>query len=175
MVPSRRLRLSRTLVWTSALLGAVHAGFSVYWAVGGRWLLATVGRWAVDLSAGAPVAAGVALGLVATVKLLGAVVPVGVVYGRVPWPRLWRGVSWAGGLLLVAYGGVNTIVALAVLAGAIRAEGGYDTEAMKGHAYLWDPLFFLWGATLVLSLGLSRPTDGTARRGWRGSSPPELA
>ena len=155
--------MSRALVWTAGLAGLVHAGFSLYWALGGRWLLATVGQWAVDLSAEAPLAAGIALGLVAAAKLLGATIPIGVAYGRVPWPRLWRGISWAGGLLLVAYGGVNTIVALAVLAGAIRPEGGYDADSMMGHAYLWDPLFFLWGGTLVLSLWLSRGSLGAAR------------
>ncbi len=150
--------MSRALVWTAGLAGAVHAGFSLYWAVGGRWLLATVGQWAVDLSTERPLAAGITLGLVAAVKLLGATIPVGVAYGRVPWAWLWRGISWAGGLLLVGYGGINTIVALAVLAGVIRPEGGYDADAMMGHAYLWDPLFFLWGGALVLSLWLSRQT-----------------
>jgi len=163
VTPSRRLAVSRAPVWTAGLAGAVHAGFSLYWAVGGRWLLATVGQWAVDLSAERPLAAGITLGLVSAVKLLGAMIPVGVAYGRVPWPWLWRRISWAGGLLLVAYGGINTLVALAVLAGLIRPEGGYDTAAMRGHAYLWDPLFLLWGGTLVLSLWLSRQTLRVAR------------
>jgi hypothetical protein len=155
--------VSRALVWTAGLAGVVHAGFSLYWALGGRWLLATVGQWAVDLSTDAPLASGIALGLVAAAKFLGATIPIGVAYGRVPWPRLWRGISWAGGLLLVAYGGVNTIAALAVLAGAIRPEGGYDANAMMGHAFLWDPLFLLWGGALVVSLWLSRESVGTAR------------
>ncbi len=92
----------------------------------------------------------------AAAKLLGATIPIAAAYGRMPWPRFWRGISGAGGLLLVAYGGVNTVVALAVLAGKIRPEGGYDANAMMGHAYLWDPLFLLWGGALVLSLWLSR-------------------
>jgi len=135
----------------------VHAAASLYWALGGRWLLATVGQWAVDLSDRAPVAAGLALGLVALVKLLAATVPIGVAYAKLPWRRFWRAISWAGGSLLVAYGGVNTVVSAAVLGGLIRPEGGYDPTAMKGHAFLWDPLFFLWGSALVLSLWLSRP------------------
>lgn len=134
----------------------LHGGFSLYWALGGRWLLATVGQSAVALSAEDPLAAGIVLGFVATAKLLGATIPIGVAYGRAPWPRLWRGISWAGGLLLVVYGGVNTLVAVAVLAGVIRSPGGYDADAMMGHAYLWDPLFFLWGSALILSLMLSR-------------------
>jgi len=63
----------------------------------------------------------------------------------------------------VAYGGINTVVALAVLAGVIRPEGGYDAAAMMGHAYLWDPLFLLWEAALVLSLWLSRQSFGAVR------------
>lgn len=63
----------------------------------------------------------------------------------------------------MAYGGINTIVALSVLAGVIRPEGGYDADAMMGHAFLWDPLFFFWGGALVLSLWLSRHTLRAAR------------
>ena len=163
MAPQSRLPLSRALVWVAAAVGVVHAGFSSYWATGGRWLLSTVGQWAVDLSDRSPVAAGAGLGIVALVKLLAAVVPVAVAYGQVPRPALWRGVSWVGGLLLVVYGGLNVVVSNAVLLGAVRPEGGYDADAMRGHAHLWDPLFLLWGSALVLSLWFSR---GCARRGW---------
>jgi len=150
--------VSRGLAWAVAAAGAVHAAFSLFWALGGRWLLATVGQWAVDLSVERPLASGIVLGLVAVMKFAGAAVPVGVAYGRVPWPRLWRGVSWVGGVLLVAYGGVNTLAGLAVLAGLIQPEGGYDLQAMRGHAVLWDPLFLFWGGALLLSLWLSRRT-----------------
>jgi len=151
------------LVWVAGAAGGVHAGFSLYWALGGQWLLATVGQWAVRLSADFPVPAGIGLGLVAVVKLLAATVPIGAAYGRVPWPRFWRRISWGGGALLVAYGGVNVVVAIAVLAGVVHPQGGYDAEAMRGHAYLWDPLFFVWGTALVLSLWLSRRRAATVQ------------
>lgn len=157
------LGLSRSLVWLAGAAGTVHAGFSLYWAFGGQWLLATVGRWAVELSVEAPLEAGLMLGAVAVGKLLAAIIPVGVAYGRVPWPRFWRMVSWAGGLLLVVYGAVNTVVSGAVLAGMIRPAGGYDVDAMIGHAWLWDPLFFVWGAALVLSLWYSRKNSVSVR------------
>jgi hypothetical protein len=54
-------------------------------------------------------------------------------------------------------------LALAVLAGVIRPEGGDDADAMMQHAYLWDPLFLLWGGALVLSLRLSRRSLRAAR------------
>ena len=134
----------------------VHAGFSLYWAFGGQWLLSTVGQWAVQLSAGAPLEAGLALGGIAVGKILAAGIPLAVAYDRLCWRIFWRAVSWAGGLVLVAYGGLNTLVSGAVLAGVIRPQDGYDPIAMIGHTWLWDPLFFFWGAALVLSLWYSR-------------------
>lgn len=151
--------MARGFVWSAGVAGTIHAAFSAYWALGGQWLLATVGQLAVDLSHNFPVRTGLLLGLVALIKLIAVAVPIGVEYGRLPWRRVWRAMSWAGGLGLVAYGGLNTVMALSVLSGLISSEGGYDPTAMKGHAFLWDPLFLLWGATLVLHLVLSRSRD----------------
>lgn len=147
-------------MWAAGVAGVVHAGFSAYWALGGRWLLETVGPWAVGLAAEHPALSSLGLALVALVKLLAAAIPVGVAYGRVPWPRTWRAISWVGGLALVAYGGVNTVVALAVITGLIVPDGGFDQAAMLGHAFLWDPLFLAWGGLLTLSLLLLGPRAG---------------
>ncbi|MGB3762101.1 MAG: hypothetical protein WA966_02690 [Ornithinimicrobium sp.] len=49
--------------------------------------MATVGQWAVDLAPDAPLASGIILGLVAAAKFLGATIPIGVAYGRLPLPR----------------------------------------------------------------------------------------
>src|SRR5215204_2894969 len=76
VLPRRRLALSRALTWLAGLAGAVHAGFSLYWALGGQWLLATVGQWAVNLSAEAPLTTGLVLGIVASAKLLAAAIPI---------------------------------------------------------------------------------------------------
>ncbi|WP_225219032.1 DUF3995 domain-containing protein [Arthrobacter gallicola] len=102
-----------------------------------------------------PLGAGLLLGGIAALKAAAAVVPVAVFYGKLPWPRIWRCLSWVGGLLLVAYGGANVLISGAVLAGVLRPAGGYNVEAMIGHAFLWDPLFLVWGAALTASLWLS--------------------
>ena len=49
-----------------------------------------------------------------------------------------------------------------MLSGLIAPEGGYDRPAMIGHALLWDPLFLVWGATLLASLWLSRTPRASA-------------
>jgi hypothetical protein len=154
--PLRPSTLEVAAVWTAAVAGTLHALASLSWALGSRWLLGTVGRWAVDLADARPLLSALGLGAIGLAKLVAALVPLLVAHGRMPWPRVWRGISWAGGLVLVLYGGVNTVVAQLVLAGAVRPDGGYDRVAMVGHAWLWDPLFLLWGGALVSWLVLSR-------------------
>ncbi|MCY1213248.1 hypothetical protein D9M72_250150 [compost metagenome] len=88
MAPERKLSFSRSLVWLACIAGTVHAGFSLYWALGGQWLLATVGLWALQPSAEAPLETGLLLGIVAIGKLLAAMIPVVVAYERMPWQGL---------------------------------------------------------------------------------------
>jgi hypothetical protein len=147
--------LAKGLAWVAMALGLTRAGFSAYWALGGRWLLRTVGEWAITLAATDPQRAVLVLGGVALVKAAAAVIPVLVAY-RGPWPQVWRVVSWVGGAGLLLYGGANVVISGAVLAGLIRVDGGYDRTAMIGHVPLWDPLFVLWGLALLGSLWLSR-------------------
>ncbi|WP_188667052.1 DUF3995 domain-containing protein [Tersicoccus solisilvae] len=147
---------SRAWVWVACAAGLLHAGASLYWALGGRMLLETVGQWAVGLAEDAPLAAGLGLGVVAALKAIAAVVPVAVARGRVGPARFWRAVSWVGAVVLIVYGAFNTVIAQAVLAGLVRADGGYDEAAMIGHAWLWDPLFLVWGLALAAHLWLSR-------------------
>lgn len=167
--PVARDRASRTWLWVACLAGLVHAASSAYWAAGGEWLLDTVGQWAVDLRRSAPVAAAWGLAGIAVVKTVAALVPVAVGRGWLRPVRLWRGLSWAGGTGLVVYGGVNVVVSNAVL--LLREPGSYDRAAMVGHAWLWDPLFLLWGAALLAHLWLSRP--GRLPAGGDDAAPPD--
>jgi len=70
--------------------------------------------------------------------------------------RVIRLVSWIGGCFLLVYGTVYATLSTAVLAGVITVPGGIDRRGMLGHAMLWDPLFAVWGATLVVGLWLTR-------------------
>lgn len=153
---SSREKAARICVWTACAAGLVHASFSGYWALGGQWLLDTVGSDALRVSSESRLLTGLGLGLVALAKACGAVIPVAVAYGRIGWTGLWRGLSWAGALLLILYGGLNTAVSNAVLAGWVVPAGGYNLPALAGHAWLWDPLFLLWGLCLCGYLLLSR-------------------
>ena len=152
-------------LWAACVLGVIHAAFSLYWALGGRWLLATVGRFAVQTSDEAPLQAGLLLAGTALLKAAAAVIPLTAAYGRFPFPGLIRILSWIGGAGLVVYGGANTVAAAAVLAGWIPAAADADLEGLKGHAWLWDPLFLAWGAALLAYLFISRAAAQPVRGG----------
>ncbi|MEV4133786.1 DUF3995 domain-containing protein [Dactylosporangium sp. NPDC049742] len=140
------------LLMGAAAAGLVHAGFSLYWALGGRWLLPTVGQWAVTIAREAPVTAGLALVAVAAVKCVVVAVPLVNSRRSLPRPGAWRAFAWLAAIVLTGYGALNSIVAWLVLGGVLRTQDGFDRQAMIGHAYLWDPLFLVWG--LLLGAGL---------------------
>ncbi|HEU4511898.1 MAG TPA: DUF3995 domain-containing protein [Nocardioidaceae bacterium] len=146
------------LLGAAACVGLVHAGFSLYWALGGRRLLPTVGEWAVVYAREAPLSAALLLLVVTAVKAVLALTPFLVVRKGQALPRSWRLLGWLSAVVLVGYGAANTVTAWLVLGGALRPEGGYDRPAMVGHAYLWDPLFLVWGLLLGAGLWVSRPS-----------------
>lgn len=136
----------------AALLGTAHGLFSLYWAVGGTWLLATIGHQLVAAFA----EARWLLIPVGLVKVGFGLLPSALAALRWPRPRLWRPVCWLGAVVLIGWGGANTVTGNLVLGGLIHPTGGYDRQAMMGHAWLWDPLFLLWG--LALATGLAATT-----------------
>ncbi|WP_414122919.1 DUF3995 domain-containing protein [Corynebacterium nuruki] len=149
---------ARAAYSVAAVAGVVHGGFSIYWGIGGAWLVDTLGEDLVEQWQEHP-----ALLLpVGVVKILAALLPLLLL--RSPgqpgkpglWHRLLQVVSWAGAVLLSLWGGVNTVTGNLVLSGIVEPDGGYDHDGMVGHAWLWDPLFLLWGVALAVGLWLSR-------------------
>lgn len=136
----------------------MHGLFSLYWASGGRWLLDTVGEWAIDLAESGNRAVLLGLGVLGVLKVLAAWLPLVVAAGAGRRRRGRRALGWVGAVGLTAYGLVNTVTALAVLAGLINVVGT-DRLGQMGHAFLWDPLFALWGIALAAGLVLSRSSS----------------
>ena len=145
-------------------VGLAYAAISVYWAVGGRWLLNTVGISLSQPGQAGHLAALLAVWGAAAVKAVAAVLPllaIGV------WPRtangglrrLARVLTWIEAAILVGYGLVLTASGLLVQAGVIKAAAHADRLALKWHAYLWDPWFLIWGIFVFLALWRSRPAS----------------
>ena len=68
-------------------------------------------------------------------------------------------------LKLAVDGAVNVVAALAALTGVVAAGPTMDTAALMGHAFLWDPLFLLWG--LLLGMALRRSGGQLTWSGYR--------
>src|SRR5580700_10070643 len=145
-------------------VGLAYATISVYWAVGGRWLLNTVGISPSQPGQAGHLAALLAVWGAAAVKAVAAVLPllaVGV------WPRaangglrrLVRVLTWIEAATLTGYGLVLTASGLLVQAGVIEAAAHADRLALKWHACLWDPWFLIWGIFVFLALWRSRPAS----------------
>jgi len=116
-------------------MGLAYAAISVYWAVGGRWLLNTVGISLSQPGQAGHLAALLAAWGAAAVKAVAAVLPllaIGV------WPRtangalrrLARVLTWIEAAILVGYGLVPTASGLLLQAGVIKAAAdGHTLEA----------------------------------------------
>ena len=141
-----------TALALAALCGVVHALFSLYWAAGGTLLIESLGSRLVETFRGLEWV----LIPVGAIKLTAALAPVWLAHRGWPARRLSRGACWVGAAALIAWGGANTVVGNLVLGGVIKPEGGYDRMGMIGHAYLWDPLFLVWGTALAFGLVSSR-------------------
>jgi hypothetical protein len=136
----------------AAVAGTVHGLFSLYWALGGDWLLESLGHSLNETLADSRWL----LLPVGLTKIFAGLLP--LLLDGLGWPvrRLSRSACWVGAIGLVLWGGANTGVGNLVLMGVITPDGGYDGPGMVGHAWLWDPLFLIWGASLTLALAASR-------------------
>lgn len=133
----------------AAVVGVIHGAFSLYWAFGGTWLLETI---AVDASSLEGL--GWLVVLIGLAKIAFALIPLTGDIRTITFGNLrtyGRSIGYLGMIALIVYGGVNTVGANLVLGGIIPRDD-YDLPSMIGHAWLWDPLFLLWGVLLLIGL-----------------------
>lgn len=165
---STRVRAT-VLAWLALVLGVGHAAFSFWWALGGTWLLDTVGGGLED-QARTSIGLRLVVWVAAVVKIVAAVLPLVVVRGLAPTrlvkPTRW--LAWTEGVILTAYGVVFTGVGLLVEANIVDASDDADEHALAWHAYFWDPWFLCWGVIVLLALLLGdRAAQKAVAEGYR--------
>jgi len=157
--------LERWAARAAFLVGLAYGALSVYWGLGGVWLLDTVsGALAQEVRSGT---AGIALVAAAwggaTLKLIAAVLPLlaartesELAATAQTWHPWFRRMAWLEAAILISYGLVLTAVGLLVQSGLLAAAPDADRRALAWHAFLWDPWFLVWGLLVALALQLTR-------------------
>ncbi|QNK53405.1 DUF3995 domain-containing protein [Dermacoccus sp. PAMC28757] len=154
-------RRHRVPGWFSlaAVAGTLHTAITFYWALGGKALLWTMGESFIAKFSDVMWV----LFPLAIAKGLGAFAPIWLVRRGWPLRRLSLFVCWTGSAVLIAWGGANTLVGNAVLLRAIHPSGGFDRSTMVGHAWIWDPLFLVWGLGLAVGMWVTRGDSAPVR------------
>ena len=148
-----------TAAWAAFAVGLLYAAISVYWGLGGSWLLDTVGASLTQPGRSASALVVLAVWCAVGLKVIASVLPllaVGIGAARARWPRLIRALTWVEAVILTGYGLILTAIGLLVQAGLIGTPGGADHRALAWHAYLWDPWFLVWGLLVTAALLRSR-------------------
>jgi Protein of unknown function (DUF3995) len=149
------------------VVGMAYAAVSVYWGLGGSWLVDTVGGTLETAGRSGTAVTVAAVWAAAVLKAVAAMIP--VLYCRLSAGRLRadrppgrrlrlpRILMWLEAAILTLYGGALTAVGLLVQGGVIASGADADRRALAWHAYLWDPWFFGWGLLVLVTLVTTRP------------------
>lgn len=139
-------------------VGLLYTAVSVYWGLGGMWLLDTIGGSLEKLGRAGNTSVILAVWAAVALKLIAAVLPL-LALRRLTGPA-WNRTVWvlagAAAAVLTIYGLVLTAVGLLVQAGVIHSPATADHRAQTWHTYLWDPWFLVWGLLAAAALMRSR-------------------
>ena len=151
--PKRRRKALRAAS-AACVVGLLYAGISVYWGLGGTWLLDTVGGALAQQGRNRTAGAIFAVWAAAALKAIAAVLPLLALrpFGSAARLRQLRLAGWIAAVVLIVYGLVLTVVGLLVQTGAIQTSANADHRALAWHAYLWDPWFLVWGLLIAAAL-----------------------
>ena len=147
--------------WAAFAVGLLYAAVSLYWGLGGSWLLDTVGASLTQAGRSASALVVIAVWCAVGLKLIASVLPLSAAGAVAPgsllrWRRRIRALTWIEAAILTIYGLIWTAAGLLVQAGVIATSASADHRALAWHAYLWDPWFLVWGVLVTAALLRSR-------------------
>src|ERR1700689_5350465 len=118
-----------TAAWAAFAVGLLYAAVSVYWGLGGSWLLDTVGASLTQAGRSASALVVLAVWLAVGLKGIASVLPLlaaGAGAARSRWPRPIRALAWVEAAILTCYGLIWTAVGLLVQAGLIGTSASAE-------------------------------------------------
>lgn len=149
----------------AAVVAALSASTSLYWALGGSVGLATVGGSIEELARSADTRATVLVWTTVVLKVVAVMLALALIR---PWgrrlPRILLVLAGGiGAVVLTVYGALLTVVGALALTGVLATDAATDRYALTWHVLLWDPVFLLWGlllgAATLLFRRRGRPQD----------------
>jgi len=141
----------------AGIAGLLYAAASVYWALGGTWLLDTIGGSLEEQGRARGTGVLLVLWVAAALKTIAAALPL-LALRRLTRSSRDRAVwvlAWLTAGTLTLYGLVYAGVGLLVQAGVVHSTNPND-RAMAWHAFVWDPWFLIWGALALAALARGR-------------------
>ena len=143
----------RWVGYAAAVTAWAFAVVSLYWGSGGTLGLNTLGD---DIEQRALARDPLLMGLnwaAVAVKLAagGFAVMLARRWGLQPG-RLRRILGWSASLVLIVYGGLQTLVVLLVLLGVLDPDAPVDSTVLWWRLLVWEPWFLLWGVLLAATV-----------------------
>lgn len=149
----RGLRLAQA----AGVVGLSFAAVSVYWGLGGTWLLDTVSHSMAEQARAGEAGVIVTAWIAVVLKAIGVALPLLALrpMTRPAWTRRARALTWVQVAVLMTWGLLQTAGSLLLLAGVIQSTT--DHRVLAWHAFIWDPWFVVWGLLVAGALRSSRP------------------
>ena len=168
---------ARRAAYLASGLAIASAAVSMFWTLGGTWLLDTLGG-SIEALARTRSPGALALGMATSLAKIGAAL-LALALVR-PWGRqvpdhVLEGANMFVSAVLVLWGGANVLVGGLAVVGAVSPADGLDQRALHWHVFVWDLWFLVWGAALTLALSGFRRENRTTvaqRRSVRGAGEP---
>jgi hypothetical protein len=164
---SRGPVLGTAAAYAAGVVAFAYALVSLYWALGGRGLISTVGGYVEQFARRGGAAPVLVAWAVTVAKAAGGLLAFALVrpWGRLV-PRAWLLIGSAGAsMVLIVYGGLLVLAGALVLSGVIHPSGSTDWTALRWHVGVWDLWFLVWG--ILLAAATAGYWRRTADRGTR--------
>ena len=162
----RTPRSSSGAAYAAAVLAFASAAVTIFWTLGGTWLLDTVGGSIEKLARTRSAGALLLGGTTALAKILVGFLALALVrpwFERLP-ARLLRTAGGLASVILLVWGGANVCVGALVLSRVISPNSHPDERVLRWHVFVWDLWFVVWGAALAVAIVGHRRESHTARR-----------
>lgn len=143
------MRLKNLCLILFLFAGTLHSLATFYWSFGGELGLLTVGQWTLDLKSKYGSLVLFILFILGIFKLSATWMPLLLVYKT---NKFLMFISYIGAIILILHGGLNAFVGWLKFLNLLPRQ--YIPSEI-GQAFIWDPLFLIWGLSLLIFLNLN--------------------